>query len=87
MAGCWSTLPMSAMVDAMYDCTIFHGTWFCLPLSTACSWLHASLRYVACSLMFSGPLFTCGHRGAITANKTRLHALFEVTAYEDTGRL
>ena len=39
IAGCWITLPMNAMVDAMYECTIFHGTWFYLPLSTACSWL------------------------------------------------
>lgn len=55
---------MSAMVDAKYGCITFHGTWFCLPLSTVCNWLHASLRYVACSLMCSGPLFTCGHLGA-----------------------
>ena len=74
IAGYRNTLPMSTRVDATYCCTIFHGTWFTLPLSTSCSWLHTSLRYVACSLMCSGPLFTCGHLGAITpksASKTR----------------
>lgn len=65
-AGWRRTLPTSAIVDSKYGCTIFQGTWLCLPLSTACSWLHASLRYVACSLMCSGPLFTCGHYRRLT---------------------
>jgi hypothetical protein len=59
-------LLINVTVDAMYACTTFQGTWFCLPSPAACNWLHASLRYVACSLMCSGPLFTCGHLGAIT---------------------
>lgn len=87
IAGCLSTLPMSARVDSRYGCTIFHGTWFCRPLSTACSWLHASLRYVACSLMCSGPLVTRGHLGAITANRRVLDAFSAVIAYPDTGNL
>lgn len=78
--ACRRTLPMSARVEAKYGCTIFHGTWFCLPLPTACNWLHAFLRYVACSLMCSGPSFTCGHLGAITTIWTRFYALINVIA-------
>ena len=63
------------MVEVRYGCMMLHGTWFCLPLSTACSSLHASLRYVACSLMCSGALFTFGHLGAISPQRTRLHAI------------
>ena len=65
---------MNAIVEVRYGCMMLHGTWFCLPLSTACSSLHASLRYVACSLMCSGALFTFGHLGAISPQRGRLHA-------------
>lgn len=78
IAGCWSTLPASAVVDAMNECTMFHDTWFCLPLSTACNWLHTSLRYAAYSLMCSGPLFTCGHLGAITTDRRVVNKIWNV---------
>ena len=86
-AGCRRTFPTSAIVDSKYGCTIFHGTWFCLPLPTACSWLHASLRYVACSLMCSGPMLTCGHLGAIIADGRVFDAFSAVIAYAITGLL
>jgi hypothetical protein len=83
ITDCWSILPMSAIMDAIYGCIIFHD--LILPLFTACSWLHASLRYVACSFIYSGPLFTCGHLGVITANWRDFNASIEVIAYEITN--
>jgi hypothetical protein len=66
---------------------MFHGTWLCHPLFIACSWLHAFLRYMACLLMCSGPMFTCGHLNAITADGRVLNAFSAIIAQGDIGKL
>jgi hypothetical protein len=66
---------------------MFYGIWLCRFLSIVCIWLHAFLRYMACSLMCSGPTFTYGHLGAITADKRVLNAFSAVIAQGDIGKL